>query len=73
MSDLVIIFYYDLTSNMSHPEFLGLDYSPRFYQKSGRKTFFDRFFDTTMLDMNGMRLEYKFLHNHSLAKSLNLV
>lgn len=40
---------------MSHPQFLGLGLFYKFYQKSGRKIVFDRFFDASMLDMNGLR------------------
>jgi hypothetical protein len=40
---------------MSHPEFLGLGLYPSLYQKSGRKIFFDRFFDATMLDFISLR------------------
>jgi hypothetical protein len=42
---------------MSHPEFLGLGLYPSLYQKSGRKIFFDRFFDATMLDFTQLKTQ----------------
>jgi hypothetical protein len=42
---------------MSHPQFLGLGLFSSFYQKSGRKIFFDRFFDASMLDITWLKTQ----------------